>query len=61
MRKPFRFTLRKKYFLLTAALSVALIVVSVTIASVIFNIRVRKEADELCRNNAEVLSEYLES
>ncbi|MBQ3791680.1 MAG: hypothetical protein II797_01105, partial [Clostridia bacterium] len=61
MRKPFRFTLRKKVFLLTAALSVALIGVSVTIASVIFNIRIKNEANELCRTSAEVLSEYLET
>ena len=61
MRKPFRFTLRKKVFLLTAALSVALIGVSVTIASVIFNNRIKNEANELCRTSAEVLSEYLET
>ena len=58
-KTKFRFTIRKKVFLLTAALSVALIVVSVAIASTIFSVRVKSDAKELCATSAELLGDYL--
>jgi len=61
MKKRFRLTIRKKVFLLTAALSVALILISVSIATAVFNSRVKKEARDLCESTVDVLSEYLET
>ena len=58
MKKPFTPSIRKKIFLLTATLSLALIIVSVTVASVIFNVRTKKDAETLCRGSAESLGIY---
>ena len=61
MKRLFRFTIGKKVFLLTAALSIALILVSITIASSVFSRRKQNDAKLLCEISAEVLSEYLSS
>ena len=58
MKKVFKPTIGKKIFLLTAILSLALIIVSVTVASAIFNIRTKKDAETLCRGSAESLGGY---
>ncbi|MBR4256531.1 MAG: SpoIIE family protein phosphatase [Clostridia bacterium] len=59
MKKLLRLTIRKKVFLLTAALTVTLIAVSVTITSVIFSKRKQKEAETQCLIYAEILAEYM--
>ena len=61
MKNIFRPTISKKIFILTAALSVALIFVSVTVASAIFNARTNNEAKSVCATSSENLREYLES
>ncbi|MBQ7153884.1 MAG: SpoIIE family protein phosphatase [Clostridia bacterium] len=59
MRGKRRLSIRKKVFLLTASLSLALILVSVAVSSVIFNIRTKNNARVLCEDSAATLSEYL--
>ena len=59
MKKKIRLTISKKILLLTAVLSLALIAVSVTVPSVVFNVRIRDEAKALCSASAESLSDYL--
>ena len=54
-----KMTIRKKIFLLTAVLSLALIIVSIVSASLIFNARIRNDAKEFCNDSAQSLSGYL--
>ena len=59
MKKYLKPTIRKKIVLLSALLSILLIAVSITVASAIFNSRIKKDAQTQCRTSSEMLGAYL--
>lgn len=55
-----KFSIRKKIFLLTAALSLAFIIVSISVSSVIFMLKTRNDTMKLCKTSSLKISNIIE-
>lgn len=58
MKKPLKLSIRKKVFLLTASLSLLLIIASVVLSSFIFMFRTRSDARKMCTDASVFTAEF---